>query len=256
MKNNNKENNKKTAIKFVLSMVLLYIIGTICGASISSFQKSNNYDDLTEGFKDYIHSTSPFIFLILIIAALVLLLFFYISCFKMYKRLQSDIDNSELWDSLELKMNKPMIIADFTLIMDLFILGILLAYYYDFTEPVNICNLILTIIEAVICVFVSTKIVKIHKALNPDKKGNILDFNFNKVWLESSDEAEKEIIYKAGYKAYKNVNSACIILYVITFVGMLAFNTGCFAYICVLIIELINILSYALHVASLEKGSL
>ncbi len=253
MKRNNNE-NKKIVFKFVIVMILLFLLGVLVGTAIAALQKTGNYKTTLETVKNHIYSVSPVIFLCIIVVTSVILMCLYISCLRTFKKLQEDMDNEELWNDLEIKMNKPMILADLMLVIDLFIFGICLAYYNDFTNPVNVINLVLEVIEFAFCTFISSRVLNIHKSLNPDKKGHVLDFKFNRVWLSVSDEAEKEIIYKSGYQAYKNVNIICIILFAVTFIGMLTFDTGVFSYLCVCVIEVVNVLSYSLHIAKLEKG--
>ena len=83
------------------------------------------------------------------------------------------------WNDLETKLNKPMILADLMLVIDLFIFGICLAYYDNFTNPVNVINLVLEVIEFAFCTFISNRVL----------------------------------------------NIICIILFAVTFIGMLAFDT-------------------------------
>ena len=53
------------------------------------------------------------------------------------------------------------------------------------------------------------------KAINPEKQGNILDTDFNKVWMDSCDEYEKQMIWQCGFKAYNVAQTMCIILWMI-----------------------------------------
>ena len=46
-------------------------------------------------------------------------------------------------------------------------------------------------------------IVELEKKLNPEKKGDVIETNFSKKWEDSCDEAQKMIIYEAGYRAYR-----------------------------------------------------
>lgn len=56
--------------------------------------------------------------------------------------------------------------------------------------------------------FLQRQIVDIVKKIEPNKKGDVLDINFNKEWMNSCDELEKMIIYRSAYKSYKILNYA------------------------------------------------
>ncbi len=45
---------------------------------------------------------------------------------------------------------------------------------------------------------------------NPEKQGSVYQFNFQKVWLQSCDEAEQLQIYRAGYRAYQAGVYTCL----------------------------------------------
>lgn len=109
------------------------------------------------------------------------------------------------------------------------------------------------VIATILEIVIQKLILDIEKKLNPEKQGNVLDFNFQKVWMNSCDEAEKLIVYKAGYKAFLNTNITCIILCMVAFVVTLLFKPDVLALVFVCIIWFANNLSYMLKAAKLEK---
>ena len=54
--------------------------------------------------------------------------------------------------------------------------------------------------------FWQIRYVKLLQKTHPEKKGEPSSLKFQEQWLESCDEAEKEIIYQSAYKAYMTVN--------------------------------------------------
>ena len=71
--------------------------------------------------------------------------------------------------------------------------------------------------------------VKLIQKIYPEKKGDPSFVKFQKQWLESCDEAEKECIYQAAYRTYLMVGKS---LPVITFLAMflhMIWNTGLLA---------------------------
>lgn len=95
--------------------------------------------------------------------------------------------------------------------------------------------------------------VDIEKKLNPEKRGNALDFQFRKVWMSSCDEAERLIVYRAGYQAFLSTNVVCLILCIVTFIFTFLFKTDIMGFVYVCIILLVNNVSYMMRAAKLER---
>ena len=83
---------------------------------------------------------------------------------------------------------------------------------------------------ATVCMFIfiftvfsfQKKAVNLEKMLNPEKKGSIYDFRFQKKWYENLDELEKRQVGIASYKAYRIVNMTCLVMMIVTiFLGMI-----------------------------------
>lgn len=93
--------------------------------------------------------------------------------------------------------------------------------------------------------FWQIRYVKLIQKTHPEKKGDPSSLKFQEQWLESCDEAEKEIIYRSSYKAFMTVNRTVPILLVGTMVAHLYFDTGMFAVVVVSIIWLVTQFTYA-----------
>lgn len=136
-----------------------------------------------------------------------------------------------------------------------------MAFYYDYGATstyhsiIIILDFISMILLWIICTYVLNKIVAIEKDLNPEKEGSIFELNFNKKWLSSCDEAQKLIMYKAAYKAYKISNVSCMILWCAAFVLMLIEPGFLFAVIFVTIIMIVNNISFMVAGAKYERNN-
>lgn len=58
--------------------------------------------------------------------------------------------------------------------------------------------------------------IKATKALYPEKRGNLLDVNFQKDWLDSCDEAELQMIGRAAYKSMAATQHAILLAFLLT----------------------------------------
>jgi Protein of unknown function (DUF3169) len=89
-------------------------------------------------------------------------------------------------------------------------------------------------------------VVDLRKKLSPEKQGSIFDFRFDKKWEASCDEAEKQAMYKAAYKAFQATNMTCIVIWLIAFLAQIVMQTGVFPIVCVCAIWLVLNVSYSI----------
>lgn len=99
------------------------------------------------------------------------------------------------------------------------------------------------------------KIVDFIKTYNPEKEGDVMDLNFNKKWIESSDERERQVQYQAGYKAYRLMSGLCLVA--LTILCILTFETSYFltSLILTLVIYIGGIISFIYNEIKLNKTS-
>ena len=88
----------------------------------------------------------------------------------------------------------------------------------------------------------------------PEKKGDPSSAKFQEQWLESCDEAEKEMVYQSAYKAYMALGKMIQILLCATMILHLVFHTGILAVIVVGVIYLTMTLTYHRSCVSLQKA--
>lgn len=100
------------------------------------------------------------------------------------------------------------------------------------------------------------RFVKLTQKAHPEKIGDPTSTKFQKQWLASCDEAEKEVIYQSAYKSYCQVSKWIPALLVIVMLGHLFFNTGIMAIVVVALIWLISTLSYLRSCVSLKGAKI
>ena len=98
--------------------------------------------------------------------------------------------------------------------------------------------------------------VKMVQAAHPEKRGDMNSKNFQKDWMASCDEAEKEMVYQSAYKAYMALGKMIQILLCATMILHLVFHTGILAVIVVGVIYLTMTLTYHRSCVSLQKAKL
>lgn len=102
-------------------------------------------------------------------------------------------------------------------------------------------------------IIISKVTVDLRKHLNPEKQGSVFDMKFDRKWEASSDEAERQIMYKAAYTAFRAANMACLILWTIAVVIQMFVHTGVFPVVCICAIWLVLNVTYSRMVMKLQK---
>ena len=97
------------------------------------------------------------------------------------------------------------------------------------------------------------KAVDLTKLLYPEKLGSALDLNFVKVWEESCDEREKAMIWQSGYQAYRTTSAVYPLLFAVIAVGAIPFGYGPLPAGIVLLMWLIQTVSYSIHAIGIES---
>ena len=104
--------------------------------------------------------------------------------------------------------------------------------------------------------FWQIRYVKLLQKTHPEKKGDPSSTKFQEQWLESCDEAEKEMVYQSAYKAYTALGKMLQILLCATMLLHLVFHTGILAVIVVGVVYLTMTLTYHRSCVSLQKAKL
>ena len=251
--------NKRILITFILMIVACGVIGYFFGMITAKTEETDTLAQAVDVMRDAMVQSVPVLFIIVAVLSIIIPTIEYIRCHKMYQKLQADRDNDELWDCLENALNGPVITSTLFSIANVclffcFVYGAVTAKIDErYGKTVVLIGLAVFVISTFMEILIPHLVVKMEKELNPEKKGNVLDSKFREVWMDSCDEAQQMMVYKAAYKAFSNTNMVCIWLVVITFVCAMLFKTDILSMIVVCLVWFVNTLSYMLHVAKLER---
>lgn len=95
--------------------------------------------------------------------------------------------------------------------------------------------------------------IKLLQTVHPEKRGDVSSRKFHQQWVESCDEAEKEVIYQSSYKTYIFMSKAIGLLLIVTMLSHLFFKTGIMAILVVGVMYLILVGKYSCSCVSLRK---
>lgn len=247
--------DKQIAIKFVVILIFACVIGFVGGFGCVIL--ADKFDgNVFNSFKEIMKILMPIIFVGSNIVV-------HIFCFAKYtkgKKLADNWDgwNEEVIDKAEEALGVAIIPENILLVCNFFMYGATL-YFADFTIEGGLGNLVVAvigIITFIIGLFFSTflqkLVVEAEKKINPEKRGNVLDMEFTKEWMSSCDEAQKKLIHEAGFKAYQAASAVCMVMSVVSTMGLMTFGTGLFPLVCVSIIWIALVVSYSVACVKLE----
>ena len=87
-------------------------------------------------------------------------------------------------------------------------------------------------------------------------KGDPSSTKFQEQWLESCDEAEKEVIYQSAYKAYVTINRTIPLILIVVMVANLYFDTGMMAVVVLAVVWMLAQFTYTGNCVKMKKNSL
>lgn len=103
--------------------------------------------------------------------------------------------------------------------------------------------------------FWQIRYVKLLQKTHPEKKGDPSSPKFQEQWLDSCDEAEKEVIYRSAYKAYMTVNRTIPVILILVMLANLYFDTGMLAVIVLAVIWMLAQFTYTGSCLRMKKSS-
>lgn len=256
------KSNKRIVIVFVAMVIISGFLGFLTSGALRRLTRSKETMDT---IKNTLLDMAPYtvcVTIIVNIIAMIVAFTLYNSCIKLRKSMKDEEDYETL-DKIESKLGFPLYITSILLIINLLLYTInayvLLKlhvipkkYFIAYGVAATLTFVASYIWETIL----QSKVIKLEKELNPEKKGHILDKDFLKDWVGSCDEAQKMTIYKAAYASYKATSISFYAMWLVTLLGTLIFDQGIFAPICISIIWLTQIISYSLAASKYEKEGL
>jgi hypothetical protein len=264
IKNNKKDKkNEKTSkkvIRFALSMFVSFIAGALFSLLVSFAEdKGIDFGTIFNNIDNYAVYALPWLFVGILIIGGGICLAYYLKAKKAFAKWDGEDEDSI--SKIELMLSKVAVISNIALILDYFFIAAWLHFSVSDTVTVSDKMLIINSIISIVT-FLATLVfgvaiqrcsVELEKKINPEKRGEVLDANFQKDWEASFDEAEKIMAGKAAYKSFKLTNGTCVALWLISVIGQVMFNIGIVPALFVTVIWLVSTVSYQVEAIKLEN---
>ena len=251
---------KKIMAIFIGMMVLSLVIGYGVGLISKRLESSSGFADIMHDIGFFMQRATPVLFVAVNVVVLLVAFIIYRST---KKRIDDwDGEDETVIDEIESRLNVPMLCVSALVVVNFFFFSAMaeIIERTDFGQAhsdILSAVLLVTFILGFVCGTVIQKgIVDLTIKLNPEKRGNIFDRNFQKDWVDSCDEAQQLMIYKAAFAAYKAVNTACMVMWVLTLITGMILKTGLMPAFTVTVIWLVSIVTYSVYGDKLERGKI
>ena len=253
-----KEDSKKIPF-FIIALVVLSVLGGIFGYLMASQEKS--LDAVLDFFKNNSQIVSIFFAVVFLIFGLVATIIAAVKLRIAKKLWAKEEERDDNWDRIEDILSDICTFMSSTIIISFFLYGCAVYNIRGNLKPIDegirslniLYYIFFTVSVLAILVYnfayfyIQKKTVDLEKIMNPEKKGSLYDFGFQKKWYEGYDEAEKKQVGIASYKAFKIVNTTCsITLVLFLFLGMVV-NITIFPLLTAAVIWLSQIIAFGVE---------
>lgn len=165
-----------------------------------------------------------------------------------------DGEDEDVIDGIERALDIPIIIAAALLVLDMVLFSCAGYFLLEAGDAAMILSTVMFLTGMAGIMVINEKCVSLAKKLNPEKQGSTFDIKFRKKWMASCDEAQKQMVWQAGYAAYRAGNTVCFTMWIVTFLLQTVLRFGLMPMICVGVIWLTLNMTYSLTARRLEHG--
>lgn len=235
----------KKNIKFLLILILFMGIGMIIGISASYFDIPKYIEKVFSNLQDILNKKSYIIFMSLTIGLSLIATITYF--FGKKQTLKSLEDEDEITkDSL---MSVSLTIISINIILPL-VLMVTFAKNIRANDIANyktILVLLIFIVNTGFMAFLENLIIRFLKSYNPNIYDNTLDMKFQKKYMESVDERELLQIYKASFKAYRNMSLVGYWLLIVLSIMIIGTKLSLVSLYAIFLVLVVGTISYTLE---------
>lgn len=235
--------NRKALPKFIGIMVITLLLSGTAGYYSGKYGLNSLAGSLKSAGAYFGTYIAPWAMLILA----VLLPVICVPIYRGAKKLVSawDGEDEDVSEEIDRKLSIVTWITSTALILGFFLIAASYsggAAMFDDEKMVprffmSIGAFVVIMLEALIT---QQKCVDTAKRTNPEKTASIYDTRFQKKWMDSCDEAEKVMIGKCAFQAYKATDIVCTVLAVVLAICALEFEIGFLPSAVVCLIWIVN----------------
>lgn len=223
---------KHIYLKFFALIIICGFLGGLVGFALNF--PGFNVVDAVQFFQNSILAYGVYISSVGSAVLMLITLLFYLSARNTYRQLETS-DSDALYEKADRLCDTGLIFGNITLIFSFAFYGINIggSSIHNGDAPFFLWVLAAFLLPIIFCIILQILFVNLTKKMNPEKKGHPLDLNFHKIWMKSSDEAEKFILYKAAYKTFQIMQVAFLVVMMLLMFATLTTPIGAFPFIII-----------------------
>lgn len=220
-----KRNNRKAMPKFVLMMVLSMLFGGALGYFALEWGLEGVAKSLHGAVTFFGVNMAPWLLLAMALALPV-------TGTKLYRDAKKcligwDGEDETVSDTAEKGLTRVIWLTDTALILSFCLITAVyaqdIAAFSGIAYAAALAGFLAILLESIV---LQQKCVDACKKLAPEKTASVYDTKFHKKWLDSCDEAEKVMIGKCAYKAFRAGSTACAAAAIVLSLTALLMGTG------------------------------
>lgn len=238
-----KKEKKKNTFKFFIIIFLSALIGGVIGFGTAF--ASEGLMSLGAAISHGLLVSSPWVLLFFCCAFPLISRFLLRKGSRLIKNLSPEDDEST-YDRAERVLGLSLGVSSVSPIFIMTWYGLLVvAMHHEQASDGTFFTLTAAMLISVILIsFLQRKAVEQTKLLNPEKRGDALEVHFQKKWLSSMDEQEKQAAYHAGFKAFRSLQITAVILHLFLITATVFVDMGILPFLLVGILWLVPNLVY------------
>lgn len=249
---NEKSENRKALPKFALTMAGSLLLGGVLGFVIGCSRAFGlEAAALAEGLNAVLFAVTPWGIPVTSALTLGTGLFLYRSAARKFAAWDGG-DEDETSESIEMALSWVLLLSAVQLLLNLFFLAAFCVYYLE--GDIDALALVgVFLLSCGLVIFAQQKAVDLERKMNPEKHGSVYDAKFQKKWLESCDESERQQIGQACYRAYIVSSRFCIGLWLVLVMVSMVFEISLLPVSVLLLVWGVMQVTYTLECIRLSK---
>lgn len=247
----NRKENRHALGKFLIVLVAAGILGGVVGF-LSEMMNLSLQELFGEAYR-LIYDNMLWIMIVFAVIFQVIMWSFIIGAKKLFSQWSGDEDATS--KKIDIKIGHVMVIANILMIGSLIMFGWrtsgIIASNGDYSETMIL--VVVFIVNAAGVIIGQKMAVDLTKEMNPEKKGSVFDTNFQKKWLETCDERERQQTYQCAWQAFKVMNIVFVVALLLCFFLSDIAGIGTAPGVIVGILWLIQTSIYSVYAIKLSK---
>lgn len=245
--------NRKSWPKFVAVLIVALFAGGALGTAVTWIMENPSLDEVIRHLGVALGACAPWI----VLCALL----FWAGSMVCYRRGKAAFaswngEDEDVPDSAEHLLSWSILWATaaqffafggFSVVVSLIPLG-----YADYLSL--LAAIVGLLVVTFLVLFTQQRVVDLTRRINPEKQGSVYDFKFQKKWLASCDEAERQRIGQAAYSSFLVTSRTAMVVWIVMVLVNLYLPIGPLPVLAALIPWGVGQISYLVACLKMERS--